>query len=147
MLIYGNSSVTVTYDESVPCVVWTPLQFMKGEEWRTPFIKGLEFLSHKIKTTPNVTWLNDTRKLKMVSIEDLNWLNKNVNDPCFKMGLKKVAFVLPENVFGKMAVKFYVEFTNKRTDNQFQIKAFQEYSDAVTWLSASTNVNVQEVKL
>lgn len=147
MLIYGNSSVTVTYDDSVPCIVWTPLQFMKNEDWRTPFVKGLEFLAGKIKTTPNITWLNDTRKLKMVTIEDLNWLNKNVNDPCFKLGLRKVAFVLPENVFGKMAVKFYVEYTNKRSDNLFQIKAFQEYTDAEAWLSAKVNAPAREVRL
>jgi hypothetical protein len=144
--IYIDKNVTLKYDDSVPCIIWTPLQFMKGDDWRNPFIKGVNFLEGKIKAVPNLTWLNDTRKLKTVAIDDLKWLNKNVNDRCYSYGLKKVVFVLPENIFGRMAVKFYVEFTNRRTDNQFQIKAFRTYEDAVTWLMEE-NVEVEDISL
>ena len=120
---------------------------MKGNEWRDPFNAGVNFLQEKIKTVPNITWLNDTRKLKTVSLEDLKWLNSNVNDRCYQYGLKKVVFVLPDNIFGRMAVKFYVEFTNRRTDNQFQIKAFRSYSDAENWLKAKSPVNIEEIKI
>lgn len=147
MVILENNLVKVEYDESIKAVVWTPIAFMKGDEWRTPFMKGVKFLQEKIAEVPTITWLNDTRKLKTVSLDDLTWLNKSVNDPCYKAGLKKVAFVLPNNVFGRMAVKFYVDFTNKRTDNQFQIKAFKEYEDAVKWLTAISSVNVPEETL
>lgn len=147
MVIYEDVNVIVKYDSTVPCVVWTPLQFMKENAWRDPFIKGVNFLEGQIKFTPNITWLNDTRKLKSVQIDDLRWLNKNVNDRCFALGLKKVVFVLPESVFGKMAVKFYVEFTNARSDNQFKIKAFNSYTDAVAWLKAKSDVAVKEVPL
>ncbi len=144
MVMLETSLVKLDYDESINAVVWEPRAFMKADEWRTPFIKGVEFMKEKIGDEPDMTWLNDTRKLKTVSLEDLNWLNANVNEPLYKAGLKKVAFVLPTNVFGRMAVKFYVDFTNKRTDNQFQIKAFKEYDDAVTWLTAKSNVDVKE---
>ncbi|NJM14676.1 MAG: hypothetical protein HC896_04200 [Bacteroidales bacterium] len=66
MIIFENKAVKVHYDQSVPCVVWAPLQFMKGDEWRDRFIKGVDFLRQKIKTTHNVAWLNDTRLLKTV---------------------------------------------------------------------------------
>jgi hypothetical protein len=147
MIIYENESVVVKFDSSVPCVIWTPLEFMKGDDWRIPFTKGVDFLQQKIKTCPEITWLNDTRKLKTVSIEDLKWLNPNVNDRCFQYGLHKVAFVLPENIFGKMAVKFYVEFTNMRSDNKFQIKAFGKYEDAEKWLKSNVDAEVKEVSL
>lgn len=147
MIIYENQKVVVKFDPTVPCVIWTPLQFMNGEEWSTPFVKGMDFITEKIKTQPNISWLNDARKLKTVGIDDLKWLNKNVNDRGLKMGVRKVGFVLPENIFGKMAVKFYVEFTNKRTDNQFHIKAFTSYQEAVNWLSGKVNIKIDEVKL
>jgi hypothetical protein len=147
MTIYEDANVTVKYDSSVPCIVWTPLQFMKDDAWRIPFMKGVDFLAEQIKTTPDITWLNDTRKLKSVQVEDLKWLNKNVNDRCFSYGLKKVVFVLPDNIFGKMAVKFYVEFTNARVDNKFKIKAFNSYTDAVSWLRAKSDVGAREVSL
>lgn len=147
MMIFENKSVTVKYDESVPCVIWTPLLFMKGDEWRNPFNKGVDFLQEKIKALPNLTWLNDARKLKTVPMEDLKWLNLNVNDRCFQYGLEKVAFVLPENIFGRMAVKFYVEYTNKRTDNKFQIRAFRKYEDAENWLRTKIEIGVEEITI
>jgi hypothetical protein len=120
---------------------------MKGDDWKDPFNRGVDFLQQKIKTVPGLTWLNDTRKLKTVPMEDLKWLNANVNDRCFQYGLEKVAFVLPENIFGRMAVKFYVEYTNKRTDNKFQIKAFRRYEDAEYWLKTKVDAEANEVPL
>ena len=147
MVLLENKLVRLEYDDSNKVIIWTPLAFMKDAEWQNPFVQGVEFLKKKILTTPNISWLNDTRKLKTVGLEDLNWLNKNVNEPCYKAGLKKVAFVLPTNVFGKIAVKFYVEYTNNRTDNQFQIKAFNNYNDSVNWLTLASGVTVAEEKL
>lgn len=147
MIIFKSPKVSVEFDSTVPSVVWTPIEFISGDEWRTPFNKGVDFLSEQIKKTPNMGWLNDTRKLKSVGIDDLNWLNKNVNDRCFQYGLKKVAFVLPENTFGRMAVKFYVQLTNSRSDNKFQIKAFRTYPEAVSWIKAGSTVSANEVSL
>jgi|GEM_PF-1649902 len=140
MTIYEDENVRIEYNSAVPCIIWTPLNFMKGEAWRNPFIKAMDFLSKKIKTVPNITWLNNSVKLKTVAMDDLKWLNKNVTEVCYKLGLKKVAFVLPDNIFGRMAVKFYVDFTNKRTDNQFEIKAFRKYDDAENWLKTTIAV-------
>ncbi|NJM14675.1 MAG: hypothetical protein HC896_04195 [Bacteroidales bacterium] len=46
-----------------------------------------------------------------------------------------------------MAVKFYVEHTNKRTDNKFQIKAFKRYEDAEYSLKTKIDAEVNEVNL
>jgi hypothetical protein len=137
MIIYEDGNVKLEYDSAVPCIIWAPLKFMKGDDWRFPFTKGVDFLREKIKSVPNITWLNDSTKLKTVAMDDLKWLNSNVNDVGFKLGIKKIAFVLPENIFGRMAVKFYVDYTNKRTDNQFEIKAFRKYIDAENWLKTA----------
>ena len=144
MIIHQDESSIVEYDEAVPCMLWTPVHYMSGDKFRLPFVKGMDFMEKKIKTVPDLGWLNDARKLKTVKIDDLRWLNTNVNDRAYNFGAKKVAFVLPENIFGKMAVKFYVEFTTKRMDNKFQIKAFLEPGDARAWLSAKIDQPVNE---
>lgn len=144
MIIHQDESSIVEFDETIPTMIWTPTQYMSGENFRAPFTKGIDFMEKKIKELPDLGWLNDARKLKTVKIDDLKWLNSNVNDRAYKFGAKKVAFVLPENLFGKMAVKFYVEFTTKRMDNKFQIKAFQTPEDAKAWLSAKVDEPVKE---
>jgi hypothetical protein len=131
----------------VPCIIWKPLKFLSGDTWRKPFEKGMDFMEEKIKSIPNLGWINDARLLKVVKPEDLMWLNSNVNDRAYNFGATKVAFVLPDNVFGKVAVKFYADFTNKRTDNRFQIKAFGSLDEAQKWINAAVQINVNEIDL
>jgi hypothetical protein len=141
MVILEDPNVKLEFLPDVPCIVWQPLKFLAGETWRQPFIKGMNFMEEKIKSMPNLGWINDARLLKVVKPDDLMWLNANVNDRAYRFGAKKVAFVLPDNIFGKVAVKVYAEYTNKRTDNQFQIKAFSTIEDAKKWIMSDANVN------
>jgi hypothetical protein len=145
MVILEDATVKLEFLPDVPCIVWKPLKFLSGEGWRKPFITGMDFMEEKIKTIPNLGWINDARLLKVVKPDDLMWLNTNVNDRAYRFGAKKVAFVLPENVFGKVAVKIYADYTNKRMDNQFQIKAFGTLEDAQRWIRISTGADVNEI--
>ena len=139
-MIYQNEQATITYDETVPCVIWTPTGFIKGDSFKEPFKAGMDYMEQKIESEPSISWLNDARKLRTVSQGDIKWLNENVNDRAYKMGVKKVAFVLPENIFGKLAIKIYVDFTNRRSDNSMEIKAFKEVELAKKWLKEGAAV-------
>lgn len=147
MVIFEDPSVKLEFLPEVPCIIWKPLKFLSGEGWRKPFTVGMDFMEKKIKAIPNLGWINDATLLKVVKPDDLLWLNSNVNDRAYNFGAKKVAFVLPDNVFGKMAVKFYADYTNKRTDNQFQIKAFSTLEDAKGWIGEKADVGVKDVNL
>ncbi len=144
VVIYNEEFAKLEFDESVPCITWTPVKFVTGEKWRQPFRMGMDYMEERIKEMPDLGWLNDTRSLKTVKMDDLRWLNENVNDRAYKFGAKKVAFVLPENIFGKLAVKFYVEYTTKRMDNKFQIKAFNTLEKAKEWLKAKSDIVIEE---
>lgn len=133
-MIYQNEQATISYNKKVPCIIWTPTGFLRGDSFKNPFKAGLDYMEEKIKSEPNISWLNDTRKLRAVPQSDVKWLNENVNNRAYKMGVKRVAFVLPEYNFGKLAVKLYVDFTNKRSDNEFEIKAFKTIERATAWL-------------
>jgi len=147
MIILEDDSVKLEFLPTVPCIVWKPLRFLSGESWRIPFMKGMDFMEEKIKTMPNLGWINDARLLKVVKPDDLLWLNTNVNDRAYQFGAKKVAFVLPDSAFGKMAIKFYADYTNKRSDNSFQIKAFKTLEEAQRWISAAADSNVKGTDL
>jgi hypothetical protein len=147
MVIFEDLSVKLEFLEEVPCVLWQPLKYISGDNWRKPFQVGMDFMEEKIKSIPNLGWINDARLLKVVKPDDLLWLNKNVNDRAYNFGAKKVAFVLPESTFGRLAVKTYADFTNRRTDNKFQIKAFISLVEAKNWIGAEVSVDSSEVNL
>lgn len=147
MILLENKAVKVEFDPTIPSVIWTPLEFMSGEEWRQPFVVGMDFYTAKLKELPNLGWLNDTRKLKPTKPEDIHWLNLNVNEKAYRANGKKVAFVLPENIFGKMAIKLYIQFTTKREDNRLEIRAFKSIGEARIWLKGTQGVKIEEIKL
>lgn len=133
-IIFQNEKVTLTFDESVPCIIWTPVGVIRGDIFKDPFKAGMDFIEASVKRYPKINWLNDARKFKNTGREDLLWLNKNVNDRAYKLGTQRVAFVLPNNIFGKWAIKTYVDFTNQRSDNKLDIKAFSDIEEAKFWL-------------
>jgi hypothetical protein len=147
MILYETNKVILEFDSLIPCVIWTPLDFMVGDEFRKPFEVGMDFLLGKIDEMPNLGWLNDTRKMNSVRVEDVQWLEKNVNE---RTKAKKVAFVLPENnVFARMSLRFYIRFTNASHTKPFEMKAFEKLPHAKLWLKGtnmSTNI-IKEVEL
>jgi hypothetical protein len=147
MVLYEDKLVRLEFDESIPCVVWQPIEFMEGEQFKRPFVIGMDFFERKIADLPTLSWLNDTRKLRAVKTDDVKWLNINVNERAASFGARKVAFVLPENIFGKMSVKLYVEFTSRRNNNNLAIKAFNNIDKARTWLKSTSDIPVGEVSL
>ncbi|MBN1951460.1 MAG: hypothetical protein JW801_09665 [Bacteroidales bacterium] len=136
--IFQDDQVCVSFDETVPCVIWRQEGFIKGEKFRIPFDKGMDFMEKNIGKYPSMGWMNDTRKLKTVGLEDIKWLNQTFNARTLKLSHAKVCFVLPESAFGRLAIKMYVEFTNKRSNNNLEIKAFREIDTARKWLASAT---------
>lgn len=147
MILFESEKVKLEYDASVPCIIWKPDGSPMGEDFRQPFVIGIDYVIKNIKKIPNLGWLNDGRELKTTRKEDLDWLDTTANVKAYEVGLKKVAFVLPNNVFGKMGMRLYVHNTMKRPDNKLEIKAFNKIEDARNWLQGDTHAIVDEVRL
>jgi hypothetical protein len=147
MVIFEDDSVKLEFDPDIPCIIWKPLKFLSNESWRTPFVRGLDFAEDSIRNSPKIGWINDARLLKIVKPEDLLWLSKNVNDRAYKIGIEKIAFVMPDSAFGKWAVKFYTDYTKNRKDINLQIESFGAIQEAKKWISTTVNIEIREVNV
>lgn len=134
MIIFENKYTRIEYDESVPCVCWIPNDFFAGNDFQESFVRGMDFFVQKIKEQPNLGWLNVTNKLVSVKIEDLRWLDKNVTERGYIAGATKVAFITPEDMFGKIAVKMYSSFAKERFHKKIDVRTFDRVFDAKLWL-------------
>lgn len=147
MIIHEDKKVRIEFDATVPCVCWTPLDFMNSEEFRNSFNIGTNFFVQKIKEVKNLSWLNDTRLLVGAKPDDIKWLDDNVNRKCFLAGIKKVAFVLPEKPMGRMGIRIYAFMTSKSgAFKDMEVKAFEAIDDARAWLKGSV-VQAKEIRL
>jgi hypothetical protein len=135
MIIYESKTARTEFDSSIQCITWTGNNFISSEDFQNSFQNGVNFVIQRNQNGPTCTsWLNDTRKVKGANPSDILWLNKNVNDPGKQYGVTKIAFVLPEDVFGRLSVRTYIFMTRKRKDLPQQIKTFETIEEAKLWL-------------
>lgn len=136
MIIRETDKSKIEFDSRIQSVIWScKTEYLDTEEFTQSFEKGMEFYLHKIKEVPNIGWLNDASKIKGANPNDILWLDKNVNDKAYKAGGKKVAFVLPKDIFGRLSIRTYTFMTLKRADNSLQIRSFNKIEEAKDWLS------------
>jgi hypothetical protein len=146
MVLYEADNVKLEYDPELKIITWTPDGFVTGDAWSKPFLIGMDFYIETIKVHPDLGWLNDVRKLKTVKTEEVLWLDANVNDKANSIGGKKVAFVLPGDVFGKLAIRLYAHFTTRKDGNSLEVKAFKTINEAKGWLTGTAS-KVNEIRL
>jgi hypothetical protein len=123
---------TLEYDASVPCITATFNGFMSSEQFRNFLNKGLQYLIEKKKEHGRILWLADTSKHVVQPDSDTKWVADDWNPRALKAGIRHVAFVLPENVFGNASVKKYAD-NNDKKDEKMVVQMFGDMNTAKEW--------------
>ncbi|WP_333819197.1 hypothetical protein [Ohtaekwangia sp.] len=132
MKLFEEKYGIVEYDASIPCIVLTVSGFMTSEQFRFLLNKGLEHYITKKKDHDKLLWVADTRKHAVHSDEDMRWVADDWNPRALAAGLRYMAFVLPENVFGDLTLKKYAQHTEKRNDD-LVMEMFGDLQAAKAW--------------
>lgn len=78
-------------------------------------------------------WLADTRKHVIQPDQDTKWVTDEWNSRALKAGIRHIAFVVPENVFGEASVKRYAENTEKKDKGAMVVQMFESIDSAKRW--------------
>jgi hypothetical protein len=132
---------SLEYDATVPAIIARFDGFMSSEQFRDFLNKGLDFLIQKKRNGEPILWLADTSKHVVQPDKDTKWVADDWNPRAIKAGIFHVAFVLPENVFGGMSVKKYVENTDKKGDSMV-VQMFGNIDSAKSWFKSLAKVSV-----
>ncbi|HTJ53409.1 MAG TPA: hypothetical protein VL443_28335 [Cyclobacteriaceae bacterium] len=132
---------SLEYDATVPAIIARFDGFMSSEQFRDFLNKGLDFLIQKKQNDEAILWLADTSKHVVQPDKDTKWVADDWNPRAIKAGIYHVAFVLPENVFGGMSVKKYVENTDKKGDKMI-VQMFGNIDSAKSWFKSLAKVSV-----
>jgi hypothetical protein len=132
MKLFEEKYGTLEYDPSVPCITATFNGFMNSEQFRNFLNLGLDHLIEKSKQHQHILWLADTSKHVVQPDKDTKWVADEWNPRAMKAGIRHVAFVLPENVFGNMSVKKYADNSQKKGDDMI-VQMFGDLNSAKNW--------------
>ena len=133
MKILDNDFVKVEYDKQTEIISLTWLVTPTSEEIRIGLNAGRDFVKDN-----NVTkWIGDTTHLGVIADEDLEWINTKWFPTLLQAGIKKMAVILPNNVFGQMNVEDIMGTVD--TSTGFESRYFDGIEDATNWILNKEN--------
>jgi hypothetical protein len=125
MEVYKSSIASITYSEDHNCITQTIDSFLHTEELKK-FQTSLIYYCKNKKASKIIA---DTTNLKVVRVDDVNWMTTRVVPVLAKCGVKHFAIVLPNDPFGEMAVKLFVE-----SSSDINMEIFGDLPSAQKWI-------------
>ncbi|MCG8698302.1 MAG: hypothetical protein MI922_09630 [Bacteroidales bacterium] len=141
-MLFEKKYGSIELIDQVPCISWIPNGVMDCESFKTLMQAGISYYEKYMNKYPYLLWLNDARNLKFIGTEEQTWLADFVNEKARINGLKHMAFVLPKNLYGRIAVRIYINNTLQRDKNMLTIKTFKKYDKATDWLTQKVKAKI-----
>ena len=130
--VYMDESwLLMRWDRENRCVFAEWKAFATSREFQDALIKALALC--RIKSA--ISFVNDTRKLELVSDEDQRWIRYTWAPLAIEAGVRRIAIVLAQHGLGKMAID--AMFKGRRnTGEQLESRIFDSVEDALDWVGA-----------
>lgn len=132
MILFDNEFVTLSIDESTPCLEWIGKKYMSSEEFRASEERSVKFFLMYKGKYPLLEYFVDARNIGPISPQDTKWIVDELLPKLVAAHMTKEAFVVPASTVGKMVVKNY----GSRAGEMIEIKVFDSIEAAKKWLKA-----------
>ncbi|MEH0157140.1 STAS/SEC14 domain-containing protein [Limibacter armeniacum] len=116
------------YDASIPAVIAPYSGYLAFEEFKSVALHHIEIL----KRNASYKMLVDTSKMAVMPQQSQEWIEVNWFPRAVNAGLKHMAFLVPENVFGEISMQNANNQAEKKST--VNIKYFKDLSTARSWL-------------
>jgi hypothetical protein len=130
MILFDNEFVTLSIDESVPCLEWIGKKYMPSEEFRASEERSVKYFLMNKGKYPHLEYFVDARDIGPISPQDTAWIVDELLPKLVAAHLQKEAFVIPSSAVGKMVVRNY----GNRAGEMIEIKMFDTVEAAKEWL-------------
>ena len=118
------------WDSEYQCVFAEWKAFATSSEFQGALTKALEVVEERHA----VSFVNDTRKLELVSDEDQRWLRYTWAPMAIQAGVKRIAVVIAQHGLSRMAIDEM--FRGRRnTGERLQSRTFDSVADALKWVA------------
>ncbi len=126
-ILFERPYLTVAYDEELNCIQQNWKGFAKSHDFREGILKSVEFLEEKQADKI----LSNTKEFSVVKKEDTDWVAKEITPILVEKGMRKMAFIVPSNVFTQVSVNNFKDEANKIVS----ICYFDDVQKAKDWMA------------
>lgn len=106
-VIFSEPYGTVLVDASVPCIISQWHTFANKQEFRTLLEAAMAYFDAHSSPIKPWGWIADSRHMGAIPAEVQQWLHVVFNHRITKAGLREMSVVVPETIFGQLAVQQY----------------------------------------
>ncbi|MFC6996148.1 STAS/SEC14 domain-containing protein [Rufibacter roseus] len=123
--------LTTRLDQDLQAVISTYKGFLKHQEFMEISLATLDLAKEHGLSKIFV----DTVHLKVMLQESQQWINQVWFGKAKQVGIRHMAFLIPEDIFGRMSM----EATNKQAlqEGAIEIKYFDKVEEARQWLKSA----------
>jgi len=118
----------LTIDHGTNSILAVFKNYIKEDEFKN-FAKDI---LNKVKTSGKTKLLYDTRDLKVMPQSIQEWINETWFPEANNLGVSHMAFIVPDNIFGKVSM----EQTNSKKEKvgNINIQYFNNQANAQEWI-------------
>ena len=129
LLIHEYPFLKIEVDEKNATIIMTWNGKFTSEQYREATRKCLE----TVKQYNLKNWLADTSGIDEIKPQDQDWTNENILFPISNLGVKKVALIIPENVYNHLAISSMM--VRGKSKFRFQSQYFVHKKEALQWFN------------
>ncbi|MFD1874734.1 hypothetical protein [Hymenobacter bucti] len=130
-VIFSEPYGAVLIDASVPCIISQWHTFANKQEFRTLLEAAMVYFDAHSSQAKPWGWIADSRHMGAIPAEVQQWLHAVFNQRIAKAGLREMSVVVPETIFGKMAVQQYKQnIEQKPTTYELQTRYYNSLESA-----------------
>ena len=126
-----ESWLLMRWDAEHRCVFAEWKAFATSREFQYALIKALAACRNRSA----LSFVNDTRKLELVSDEDQRWIRYTWAPMAIDAGLKRIAIVMAHHGLSRMAIEGMFK-GRRNTGEQLESRLFDSVEDALDWVGA-----------
>jgi hypothetical protein len=127
------------WDSEHQCLFAEWKGFATSAEFQGALLKAIDVIRDK----SGAAFVNDTRKLELVSDDDQRWLMSTWRTLAIAAGLKRLAIVMAKTGLSKMAIQDMMKAGATQAEREpaaggpaFQSRTFDSVAEAVQWVTA-----------
>ena len=131
------------WDNEHECLFAEWKGFATSAEFQGALMKAVDVLRER----NGAAFVNDTRKLELVSDADQRWLMSTWPTLAIAAGLTRLAIVIAKTGLSKMAIEGMIKAGANSVPSgtrdaaaRFQSRTFESVADALRWVAASPNI-------
>ncbi|MBX3102807.1 MAG: hypothetical protein KF690_09885 [Bacteroidetes bacterium] len=133
-VLMDDHRLRLQLNRDVPSLEWyfKPGYVFLAEEFRQAHRQLVSYFETYVRLLPRLTVLYDTSPASLLSAEEAKYAAAHITPLMVAAGLRREAFVVPEDVFMQMLIEDY----KTHTQDTLEVGIFRDVGDARQWLAA-----------